>query len=142
MTRISFLKQLHNFGINKIAFILSLLIVIFVISFCTVFILLGYLFFLDQLQGTNIMTVWILAMKTFSQWFGLIFSISLNIIVIFFLALLISGSIKNPYIIQTINIIFFNFYFIWWLFYWYDIYNFNTNHYYWIFCTTKIYNLN
>ncbi|WP_339039975.1 hypothetical protein [Spiroplasma endosymbiont of Andrena trimmerana] len=102
-----FLKQLHNFGINKIAFILSLLIVIFVISFCTVFILLGYLFFLDQLQGTNIMTVWILAMKTFSQWFGLIFSISLNIIVIFFLALLISGSIKNPYIIQTINIIIF-----------------------------------
>lgn len=102
-----FLKQLHNFGINKLQFILSLLIVIFIISFCTIWILLGYLFLLDKVKGINIMTVWILAMKTFSQWFGLIFSICLNILLIFFFGILVSGSLKNIYLIQTLNIIIF-----------------------------------
>lgn len=102
-----FLKQLHNFGITKIGFICSLLIVIFTISFTAVWLLIGYLFMLDKFEGNNLMIVWILAIKTFSQGFGMIFSIILDIFLIFFCGILISGSIKNPYLIQTLNIVVF-----------------------------------
>ncbi|WP_425379406.1 hypothetical protein [Spiroplasma endosymbiont of Stenodema calcarata] len=92
-----FLKYLKNFGLNKIQFISALLIVLFTITFVTIWLILGYLFLIDLSHKEHIM--W--------EWFGLFLGMILNILIMFFLSLLIAGSLKNIYLVQTINILIF-----------------------------------
>lgn len=60
---------------------------------------------IDNIKNAHILPVWIEEMTTFSQWFGLFFSITLNILIVFFIGLLISGFFKNIYFIQTLNLL-------------------------------------
>lgn len=102
-----FLKYLKNFGLNKLQFMASLLIVLFTITFVIIWLIVGYLFLIDLAHQEHIVQNWFNFITLFSQWFGWIFGIILNILLMFFLAFLVAGSLKNIYIVQTINILIF-----------------------------------
>ncbi|AHF57966.1 MULTISPECIES: hypothetical protein [Spiroplasma] len=100
-----FIKQLKNFGISRFQFISALLIVLFTTNFIAVLLVIGYLFFLDSFRHPHIVQIWLLQMHAVDQWLGVIFGIILNILVVFFLSLLVSGALKNIYLVQSINIL-------------------------------------
>ncbi|AHF61199.1 hypothetical protein P344_04810 [Spiroplasma mirum ATCC 29335] len=100
-----FIKQLKNFGISRFQFISALLIVLFTTNFLAILLVIGYLFFLDSFRHPHIVQTWLFQMHTVDQWMGVVFGIILNILVVFFLSLLVSGALKNIYLVQSINIL-------------------------------------
>ena len=100
-----FIKQLKNFGISRFQFISALLIVLFTTNFLAVLLVIGYLFFLDSFRHPHIVQTWLFKMHAVDQWMGVVFGIILNILVVFFLSLLVSGALKNIYLVQSINIL-------------------------------------
>ncbi|AKX34118.1 hypothetical protein SLITO_v1c04650 [Spiroplasma litorale] len=98
-----FLKQIKNFQINNVTFLIALGVVYLVYSLISLLIVCITLLLIDIIEDINkIMNLFKTTISSPTFIFVLFF-IVLNIIVIYFISLLISGFIKNIYLIQAVS---------------------------------------
>ncbi|WP_144060305.1 hypothetical protein [Spiroplasma syrphidicola] len=100
-----FIKQMNNFKITKINFLLGFINANIVASLFTIACSFLYLFIFGFITPTNDFINWILSIIDFRQILGVIFALLLSSILGTFIGVSITGTLKNIYVIQTINIL-------------------------------------
>ncbi|WP_144416193.1 hypothetical protein [Spiroplasma turonicum] len=101
-----FIKQLKNFGINKLTFLLSLFVVYLIYSLGVLIIILSIFLSIDKIRGTSMVIDMFVKLFSSASVVMVIFNIFLMIIYVYLTSILISGFLRNIYIVQSLMILF------------------------------------